>query len=80
VVSCSIIIKNQAQNCELLHTCRPLRLLDVALLGIAGAQCAGAAGTRYFEPDGVSFFGRAIFLTGHWTPIGAGHRGGCAVN
>jgi hypothetical protein len=33
----------------------PARLLISRCWGISGAQQVGAAGTRYFEPDGVCF-------------------------
>jgi hypothetical protein len=50
----------RCDSCELVHICRTQRLLSFVRWGISGAQQVGAAGTRYFEPDGVAFWGQAI--------------------
>jgi hypothetical protein len=43
-------------SCELVHICWAWLLLSFDRWGISGAQHVGAAGTRYFEPDGVAFW------------------------
>ena len=41
-------------DCEPVHICAAEGLLNVTALGISG-PVTGAAGTRFFEPDGVAF-------------------------
>jgi hypothetical protein len=64
--------KIEPGKCEPVHTCQLAGLLSDVRWGISGAQYVGAAGTRYFEPDGVCFSDGAFSSTsrppGHSAP------------
>jgi hypothetical protein len=59
-------LERMSRDCEPVHNCSAEGLLNLAALGISGAQLTGAAGTRFFEPDGVAFLriGLPVFIRG----------------